>query len=193
MPSIFSPVIAPINGYVTNGVANFAQSTNPTTRIDGSALVVGDKLYRTDLRIDAFWNGTYWLGLQLRSANYASPASPVAGSFALTELNRTPTGFSGVFVESFNIGGELFNAPQTGADFWDFTLVLYTAATIVINASQFTSKLIDTTTARWAFSAAINTAAIGTLNWTDLVIVRNASAGNARRFSCSVFYRFILS
>ena len=193
MPSIFSPVITPINGYVTNGVANFAQSTNPTTRIDGSALVVGDKLYRTDLRIDAFWNGTYWLGLQLRSANYASSPSPLAGLFPLTELNRTPTGFSGVFVETFNIGGELFVAPQTGADFWDFILTVYTTTGIPINASQFTSKLIDTTTARWVFSAAINTAVIATLNWSELSIVRNASAGNARRFSCSVFYRFILS
>ena len=129
----------------------------------------------------------------MRSANYASSPSPLAGLFPLTELNRTPTGFSGVFVETFNIGGELFNAPQTGADFWDFTLTVYTTAGVPINASQFTSKLIDTTTARWVFSVAINTAVIGTLVWTDLNIARNASAGSARRFSCSVFYRFILS
>lgn len=51
------------NGYVINGVANFYQAQNPTTRIDGSPLIVGDRNYRTDLSLDTFWNGTYWLTL----------------------------------------------------------------------------------------------------------------------------------
>jgi len=49
------------NGYILNGVAHFTQATNPTVRNGGGALVVGDKLYRTDLRVDAVWTGTFWL------------------------------------------------------------------------------------------------------------------------------------
>jgi len=52
-----------VNGYILNGVAHFVQATNPTTRNGGGALVVGDKLYRTDLSVDAVWNGTVWLSI----------------------------------------------------------------------------------------------------------------------------------
>jgi len=50
-----------VNGYILNGVAHFTQATNPTVRIGGGALVVGDKLYRTDLNQEATWQGTYWV------------------------------------------------------------------------------------------------------------------------------------
>lgn len=56
-----SPSPGFVNGTIVNGIANFTQSTKPTTRADGSALVVGDKWYKSDEGTEWFWNGTYWL------------------------------------------------------------------------------------------------------------------------------------
>jgi len=64
MIQIVNP-LALVNGYILNNVAHFTQATNPTVRIDSSPLVVGDKLYRTDLSVDAFWNGTFWLSTDI--------------------------------------------------------------------------------------------------------------------------------
>jgi hypothetical protein len=55
------------NGAIINGIAHFNQDSKPTTRIDGSALVVRDKWYRTTDGTDWFWNGTYWVERTLRS------------------------------------------------------------------------------------------------------------------------------
>jgi len=52
------------NGIVINGVANFWQSTPPTTRVDGSALVDGDRWWNPSTQTNGFWNGTYWLTTQ---------------------------------------------------------------------------------------------------------------------------------
>jgi hypothetical protein len=57
---LFTPNVIS-NGTVINGVANFYQSTKPTTRIDSSALAVGDRWYKTNDGTDWAWNGTYWL------------------------------------------------------------------------------------------------------------------------------------
>jgi len=67
------------NGYILNGVANFTQSTNPTVRIGGGALVVGDKLYRTDLRRDGTWDGVRWLSEEMEF--YAQFNSNASASF----------------------------------------------------------------------------------------------------------------
>ena len=49
------------NGTIVNGTAFFVQDTKPTTRTGGSALVVGDRWYKSDDGTEWFWNGTYWL------------------------------------------------------------------------------------------------------------------------------------
>ena len=58
-------MIRAINGFLPNSilinaVANFYQSTAPTTRIDGSALVIGD-LWKKAGQEQAEWDGTNWI------------------------------------------------------------------------------------------------------------------------------------
>lgn len=68
------------NGATINGVQWIVQSSRPTTRVDGSALVVGDAWYNTSTGDNWSWNGTYWLSSNFftqtlsRSANTAGTA-----------------------------------------------------------------------------------------------------------------------
>jgi hypothetical protein len=51
------------NGASINNVSHIYQSTKPTTRPDGSALVIGDKWYDTSADMkEAMWNGLNWVG-----------------------------------------------------------------------------------------------------------------------------------
>ena len=86
MTMIFSPVVSPENGYILNGVANFTQSTNPTVRIGGGALVVGDRVYRTDENVDLFWNGTYWLSSRFFIPVIAFGGNSLVSTFSKQDL-----------------------------------------------------------------------------------------------------------
>ena len=59
------------NGTLINGVCHIYQSAKPTTRPDGSSLVIGDLWYNTSTGVVGFWNGTYWLG-KLQKIQWAS-------------------------------------------------------------------------------------------------------------------------
>ena len=48
-----------------NNVFQFVQTTKPTERSAGVALVAGDRWYKTDDGTEWFWNGTYWLTRQV--------------------------------------------------------------------------------------------------------------------------------
>ena len=61
-------LILPNNSRV-NGVEHFYQTTKPTTRGDASALVAGDRWWKTDDGTEWFWNGTYWVSTWI---NYTS-------------------------------------------------------------------------------------------------------------------------
>lgn len=78
------PGIIP-NGALINGVCNIYQSTKPTTRPDGSALVVGDIWNSTSTGVEGFWNGTYWLGERksgsLTTLNGAGGTTPAISIF----------------------------------------------------------------------------------------------------------------
>lgn len=56
MSTIYTP-----NTGLIRGVQHFYTATKPTARPNGSALVIGDKWWKTDDGTDWFWNGTYWL------------------------------------------------------------------------------------------------------------------------------------
>ena len=108
-----------VNGYILNDVAHFTQSTNPTTRIDGSALVVGDKLYRTDLRRDYYWNGvSSWVSEQLFTSAVFSAAS-IGGS--TTFWSSLPHIDAIIWVEF--IAGTARFIPTIIGDRWDCSLI----------------------------------------------------------------------
>jgi hypothetical protein len=71
-----NPNVIP-NGALIGGVANFYTNTKPTTRVDGSALVIGDLWYSPNTGSQGFWNGTYWLTTtedQIKFSNVPFPA-----------------------------------------------------------------------------------------------------------------------
>jgi hypothetical protein len=69
------------SGALIGGVANFFTNTKPTTRVDGTALVVGDLWYNPSNGVSGFWNGTAWLSSNLFKATAASvPLNSVGGS-----------------------------------------------------------------------------------------------------------------
>ena len=75
-------LILPNNSRI-NGVEHFYQSTKPTVRGDGSALVIGDRWWKTDDSTEWFWNGTYWLSTEDQVINY-STTSNISGAQILT-------------------------------------------------------------------------------------------------------------
>lgn len=71
-----------------NGVQHFYQSTKPTVRPDGSALVAYDRWYKTDDGTSWFWNGTYWLSPSITKKYEAGYRGPATGNVALRGLCR---------------------------------------------------------------------------------------------------------
>jgi len=59
------PAAELVNPSQQNNVFQFVQTTKPTERSAGVALVAGDRWYKNDDGTSWFWNGTYWLGEQL--------------------------------------------------------------------------------------------------------------------------------
>ena len=53
------------NPSIQNGYYQFVQTTAPTQRSSGVPLVTGDRWYNPTTRVEAFWNGTYWLTTQV--------------------------------------------------------------------------------------------------------------------------------
>jgi hypothetical protein len=76
------------DGALINGVANFYRSAKPTTRVDGSALVIGDRWINPVTGVEGFWNGTYWLSNQVRQSS--GRVTGVSASIVIT--NGVPAG-----------------------------------------------------------------------------------------------------
>lgn len=64
---IFPVGYTPFDGEIVNGVAYFVRTSAPATRIDGSALVAGDRWYNSSTGRWAFWRSPYWLSTEVNS------------------------------------------------------------------------------------------------------------------------------
>lgn len=102
------------NGTLINGVANFYTATKPTTRVDGSALVIGDLWFNPSTGTQGYWNGTYWL------TTYTVDGLVGGSAFALTA--------TATFTTPASI--------RTGATFLERILIYYARATGVLNGSN---------------------------------------------------------
>ena len=58
----------PSNPSQQNNVFQFVQTTKPTERSAGVALVAGDRWYKPTAGTSWFWNGTYWLSVETHFA-----------------------------------------------------------------------------------------------------------------------------
>lgn len=93
------------NGAIINGVANFCQSTKPTIRIDGSALVARDRWYNTSDGSNWFWNGTYWLSEQ--KIFYSQLTSNVSTDFNFTPRYWYYPTSGGIFLNRLEFYGQV--------------------------------------------------------------------------------------
>jgi len=93
------------NGALINGVANFYTSTKPTIRVDGSALVIGDRWVNSSTGVEGFYNGTYWLsGLVMccLSGTYSQEYSASEGFRGHVNLPSVAN-ISQCLIESFSL------------------------------------------------------------------------------------------
>jgi hypothetical protein len=200
MGNIYSPNLIIPNGALINDVCHIYESTKPTTRPDGSALVVGDKWYNTSTGVEGFWNGTYWLQTALQ--NVIAAVNPGNyGNFGVTLLQLpiiSSTGIAGVFVGDFNISAFLGNV-NTASNFHSVTISSHNGGsttslgnlnTIGLSAGGFRRSLTINT----AFLSSINGAASGTgivyLQTTQSV---TGTPGNLSCPSAQISYNQILA
>ena len=90
------------NNLRINGVEHFYQTTKPTTRGDNSALVVGDRWYKTDDQTEWQWNGTYWLSPVYLSSTYSTGSFQSAVSETNVLIPTPDNNFRPIFVHFFN-------------------------------------------------------------------------------------------
>ncbi len=129
MATIIQPIRNLPSGTLINGVANFYQSSNPLSRVGGSPLVVGDRNYRTDLRIDTFWNGLYWVSAQRYfisgSRSNFSTTGTVASGIITTHLeSATPASFLLENLECYWQSPPPYYQYNT-SNYWGITCTLY--------------------------------------------------------------------
>jgi hypothetical protein len=133
-------LILPNNSRI-NGTEHFYQTTKPTARGDSSALVVGDRWWKTDTGEEWSWNGTYWLGepITIGAGGY------IAGTGSITCTNDAAL-HSDYFLRSFsyqfnNLG--VLNA----VDKWLFTVVgLRSDGAVGIGYAGLTNISLESTT-----------------------------------------------
>lgn len=99
------------NGQIINGVANFWQTSAPTTRVEGAALVAGDLWYNPGTGILGFWRSPYWLQTTTTVVNFPSTGA-LTGTAVTSGVTTAPynlfwESLSGVGRMSTGTGGFL--------------------------------------------------------------------------------------
>ena len=113
------------NRTLINGVQHFYQTTKPTVRPDGSALVARDKWYKTDDGTEWFWNGTYWLSAIRYKQTILTPSS--LSSTSATNFGFQHIGWQ-VLYTRLDVMGRYESAPTNPAtDYWEFHVSYVTA------------------------------------------------------------------
>jgi hypothetical protein len=131
------------DGALINGVANFYRATKPLTRVDGSALVIGDRWFNPSTGEDWFWNGTYFLSTQLFYtsnfsvatvssstniiANWGNLAASLDGSRIIqAPFKPKPFGVaSSIFFENISWFGNIAAAGTIDAsNYWDLNWII---------------------------------------------------------------------
>lgn len=120
------------------GYPPFRQSSKPTTRRDGSPLVIDDLWYATIDHAWFYWSGSYWLSCQLFSAFTST------GGSASLSLGCVAAVAPQIFLENM-LFSALFSGPQNTVDFWRITLERQTlnssvASTVAFNDVNYYSQ-----------------------------------------------------
>lgn len=121
------------NGTIINGIANFYQTTKPTTRVDGSALVVGDRWYKIDDGTEWFWNGTYWLSVCQKTLSHPQLTNVSSTGFSFPD--SIPSKGS-VFIENVFCYSIVLTT-NNNSDYWIVAVSICSTQNIGINVATF--------------------------------------------------------
>jgi hypothetical protein len=117
------PAAELVNPSQQNNVFQFVQTTKPTERSAGVALVAGDRWYKTDDQTEWSWNGTYWL----------SPPVNLSTHGIYTVTTTTVIGNS---VPSFPIGSSISNGTFNNFLYVHWRGITYSAASPLWNSNN---------------------------------------------------------
>jgi hypothetical protein len=133
MITIINPTSNLPDGALINGVANFYTATKPLTRVDGSALVIGD-LWQKPNGSRWFWNGTYWITSEPQIARLTVISTFGAGTYSVNP-NDIDLTWGGLIFESLQI-----NHTNTATIEWDVNN--YTSFDVNIRPTDATTVTI---------------------------------------------------
>lgn len=177
------------NGTLINGVCHIYQSSLPTTRPDGSALVARDKWYNTSTGVEGFWNGTYWLTNQILAASVPVGNVGTTQSVLAADL-LVPSG--NIFVLDHIVHGTEAVAPQNLTDYWDFSFsVRQVFGESLLTGTISGASISGMSTSGYRVTSIINQYVAG-VNLIDFSFKRVASAGSLRRMNQSLRFREVL-
>jgi hypothetical protein len=120
---ITNPVGNLPDGSLINNIANFYRATKPLTRVDGSALGIGDRWINSSNADTWIWNGTYWIGAtEFRKVTIrASATATITISMPFEHIGSL------IQCTSFEITGVsgTGGTPDPNVDYWTFAITAY--------------------------------------------------------------------
>ena len=119
MPIIITPTSVTLDYQTT--------PSKPTTRVDGSALQIGDRWYSPNTGIEVFWNGSYWLGEELTAVwvTQQSISTVLIGSLP-TVIGNNP-----IFLNHITISGA-FTGTVDASNYHRYTSNIFQPTSISI-------------------------------------------------------------
>ena len=121
-------------------LSQIVSTTKPVTRVDGSALAVGDRWYKDDEGSEWFWNGTYWLSQNLLTTDSYFNSSIVAPQTAF-EVNHCaiPSFDANIFLENIVFATRIDGAVNDGSNYWNIAIrARYAGSTVFLLPSPVT-------------------------------------------------------
>ena len=109
------------DGHLINGVAHFVRNTTPTVRVDGSALVVGDRWYKpTDNGIPGTAGGWIWTGSDWVSVNVFPLSIPFVNGSSNNQTIRSESAGTNLGIRVSGIASQIavLNANPTSSNYW---------------------------------------------------------------------------
>jgi hypothetical protein len=127
------PAAELVNPSQQNNVFQFVQTTKPTERSAGVALVAGDRWYKTDDGTEWFWNGTYWLSL----TEFLLSIPEIVGQTANQVLQGSSAATTGsIFVERLVHQTAVQNSTNTATDYWTLAVQVSGVSTTTISTQN---------------------------------------------------------
>jgi hypothetical protein len=172
-----------------NGIIAFTGRYVDGTAFPGSP-IIGWKMFRTDLGLDCYYDGTRWLTVQeyVASGDTATSISAVNTGFLSYSI---PNDYSIYVTTAY--GTTIAGATNNGSNYYTYAFEWVSAAAARTTLGTFTTAA-DTASARSAHKVTINTALTSTaINFGYSASVKTGAPSNQTAISVSIRYRLIVT